>query len=163
MRSSLDSPIYGLDDIYDNKVVTIRYRDPTYPDGFIFEAKPLPGAIDPPNVLAPESRPSNYRPQIGFTRNIGQASLGDSGHRMVNHHSGGYKHHQQQQYNQYNNDNRNFASIAPPNNYRQHSKLATFFCSASLSNWKITVFVFIYISGCYVYVVKKVCENSWYH
>lgn len=112
----LESPIHGLTDVYNNKVVTISYRDPKYPDGFIFEAKRLPGAIDPPNVLAPESRPSNYRPQIGFTRNIGQASLGDSGHRMVNHYSGGYK--QQQQYN---NDNRNFASIAPPNSYRQHS------------------------------------------
>lgn len=116
--------------MYNNKVVTISYRDPKYPEGFVFEAKRLPGSIDPPNVLAPENRPSNYRPQIGFTRNIGQASLGDSGHRMVNHHSGGYK---QQQYNQYNNDNRNFASIAPPNNYRQHSEY--------IFGWKFTFFL----------------------
>lgn len=112
----LESPIYGLNDVYNNKVVTISYRDPKYPEGFVFEAKRLPGSIDPPNVLAPENRPSNYRPQIGFTRNIGQASLGDSGHRMVNHHSGGYK---QQQHNVY---DRNFSSIAPPSNYRQHSE-----------------------------------------
>lgn len=129
MRSSLDSPIYGLDDIYDNKVVTIRYRDPTYPDGFIFEAKRLPGAIEPPNVLAPEQRSSNYRPQIGFNRDFPQASLGDAGHRMVNHHSGGYKQHRQQQQQQgYSSDNRNFASIPPPNNYRQ-SKFISFSCS----------------------------------
>lgn len=102
--------------MYNNKVVTISYRDPKYPEGFVFEAKRLPGSIDPPNVLAPENRPSNYRPQIGFTRNIGQASLGDSGHRMVNHYSGGYK---QQQHNPY---DRNFSSIAPPSNYRQHSE-----------------------------------------
>lgn len=118
---SLPSPILGLDDIYDNKVVTISFRDPKYADGFIFEAKKLPGAIDPPNVLAPEQRPSNYRPQIGFNRDFPQASLGDSGHRMVNHYSGGYKQHRQQQNQQYNNDNRNFASIPPPNNYR-HSE-----------------------------------------
>lgn len=149
---SLESPIYGLDDIYDNKVVTISYRDPKYPDGFIFEAKRLPGtiddeqilivqlmfanrntihlfigAIDPPNVLAPEQRPSNYRPQIGFNRDFPQASLGDSGHRMVNHYSGGYKQHRQQQQQQqnYSSDNRNFASIAPPNNYR-NSKFIEF-------------------------------------
>lgn len=118
---TLDSPIYGLDDIYNNKVVTVSYRDPKYPDGFIFEAKVLPGAIEPPNVLAPENRASNYRPQIGFNRNFPQASLGDSGHRMVNHYSGGYKQHQQQQ-QQYNNDNRNFASIAPPNSYNRNSE-----------------------------------------
>lgn len=130
--SSLESPIYGLDDIYNNKVVTIRYRDPKYPDGFIFEAKPLPGAIEPPNVLAPEQRPSNYRPQIGFNRDFPQASLGQAGHRMVNHHSGGYKQHRQQQQQQhqqnYSSDNRNFASIPPPNNYR-HSEFIQNLCS----------------------------------
>ena len=119
LNSTLESPIYGLDDVYNNKVVTICFRDPKYADGFIFEAKKLPGAIDPPNVLAPENRPSNYRPQIGFNRNFPQASLGDAGHRMVNHYSGGYKQQQQQQYN---NDNRNFASIAPPNSYNRHSE-----------------------------------------
>lgn len=113
--SILESPIRGLIDIHNNTVVTVSFRDPKYPDSFIFEAKRLPGAIDPPNILAPENRPSNYRPQIGFNPNFPQASLGDSGHRMVKHHSGGYKQHQQQQYN----DNRNYASIAPPNNYRQ--------------------------------------------
>ncbi|XP_055322156.1 5'-3' exoribonuclease 2 homolog isoform X2 [Sitodiplosis mosellana] len=116
IEDTLESPIYGLDDVYNNKVVTICFRDPKYADGFIFEAKKLPGAIDPPNVLAPESRPSNYRPQIGFNRNFPQASLGDAGHRMVNHYSGGYK--QQQQHN---NDNRNFATIAPPNSYNRHN------------------------------------------
>lgn len=125
----MESPIYGLDDVYNNKVVTISFRDPKYPDGFIFEAKRLPGSIDPPNVLAPESRPSNYRPQIGFNRNFPQASLGDAGHRMVNHYSGGYKQQQQQQQTQqqYNNDNRNFATIAPPNSYNRQSKCHFFY------------------------------------
>lgn len=113
---SLPSPIYGLDNIYENKVITISFRDPKYADGFIFEAKRLPGAIEPPNVLAPEHRPSNYRPQIGFNRNFPQASLGEAGHRFINHHSGWYKQQPQQQ--QQFNDNRNYASIAPPNNYR---------------------------------------------
>lgn len=113
----LDSPIYGLCEISDNKVITVCYRDPKYPDGFIFEAKRLPGAIDPPNVLAPENRASNYRPQIGFNRNFPQASLGNAGHRMVNHYSGGNKPYQQHQ--QQGNDNRNYASIAPPSNYRR--------------------------------------------
>lgn len=96
----------GLQDIENNKVLTVRYRDPKFPEDFIFKAKRLPKAIDPPTVLAPEHRASNYRPQIGFNRDFPQASLGDAGHRMVNHHSGG------------NNNHRNYASIAPPQNYR---------------------------------------------
>lgn len=96
----------GLRDIHNNKVLTVCYRDPKYPEDFIFKAKRLPNAIDPPTVLAPEQRSSNYRPQIGFNRDFPQASLGDAGHRMVNHHAGG------------NNNNRNYASIAPPQNYR---------------------------------------------
>lgn len=96
----------GLCDIHNNKVLTVRYRDPKYPEDFIFKAERLAKAIDPPTVLAPEHRSSNYRPQIGFNRDFPQASLGDAGHRMVNHYSGG------------NNNNRNYASIAPPQNYR---------------------------------------------
>lgn len=100
--------------MFNNRVVTVRYKDPKYEEGHIFEAKRLPGAVDPPNVLAPENRPSNYRPQIGFNRDFPQASLGEAGHRFVNHHAGAYK-HQQQPYQQ---QQRNYASIAPPNNYR---------------------------------------------
>lgn len=46
-------------------MVTVRYRDPKYPEDFIFKAERLPGAIDPPTVLAAENRSSDYRPQIG--------------------------------------------------------------------------------------------------
>lgn len=102
----MQSPIYGLKDVTDNHVVTVRFRNPKYPEDFVFKAKRLKGAIDPPTVLAPENRPSNYRPQIGFDRNFPQASLGDAGHRMVNHYAGG------------NNNQRNYASIGPPQQYR---------------------------------------------
>lgn len=109
---TLDAPIYGVDDVQDNQVITICYRDPKYPENHIFQAKRLPGAIDPPNVLAPDNRPSNYRPQIGFNRDFPQASLGNAGHRMVNHYSGGNNMHQS-------SDNRGgYVSIAPPQNYR---------------------------------------------
>lgn len=100
-------------------MVTVCFRDPKYEDSFIFEAKRLPGAVDPPNVLAPENRPSGYRPQIGFKRDFPQASLGEAGHRFINHHAGGgYQQRQQQQQQPYQQQQRNYASIAPPNNYR---------------------------------------------
>lgn len=51
-------------------MVTVRFRDPKYPDDFIFKAQRLPGAIDPPTVLAPENRSNDYRPQIGKKKNF---------------------------------------------------------------------------------------------
>lgn len=121
---SLPSPIIGLSEIEENSVVTVRFRDPKYPDEFIFKAEKLPGAVDPPTVLAPENRSNDYRPQIGtfnakilfqmenlkissnftgFNRNFPQASLGAAGHRMVNHHS-----------NSNSEGQRHYASIPPP-------------------------------------------------
>lgn len=107
----LSSPIKGLADIAENEVITVRYRDPKYDSDYKFPATRLENAIDPPNVLGPETREEGYRPQIGFTRNIGQASLGAAGHRMVNNYTGGGGGR--------GNDNRgqNYAQIAPPNNY----------------------------------------------
>lgn len=110
----------GLRDIIDNQVLTARYRDPKYPEDFIFKAKRLPKAIDPPTVLAPEHRPSNYRPQIGFNRDFPQASLGDAGHRMINHHSGG------------NNNHRSYASIGPPQNFRGKFFLYSYYYNINL-------------------------------
>lgn len=113
----MEAPIYGQPDLQDNQVLTVRYRDPKYPEGFTFEAKRLPGAIDPPTVLAPETRATNYRPQIGFNRNFAKASLGDAGHRMVNHYAGPNNFNNQSN----DNSNRNYASIAPPQQYRGKS------------------------------------------
>lgn len=62
---SLPSPIIGLHEIEENSVVTVRFRDPKYPDDFIFKAQKLPGAVDPPAVLAADNRSNDYRPQIG--------------------------------------------------------------------------------------------------
>lgn len=71
---SLPSPIIGLSEIEENSVVTVRFRDPKYPDEFIFKAEKLPGAVDPPTVLAAENRSNDYRPQIGTfnTKNYGK-------------------------------------------------------------------------------------------
>lgn len=61
----MESPINNLPEIEDNKVVTVRFRDPKYDEDFIFSAKKLPNAVDPPAVLAPDDRSNNYKPQIG--------------------------------------------------------------------------------------------------
>lgn len=62
----LESPVAGLHAICENKVYSIKFHDPTYDDDFIFPARRLPGAMDPPNCLKDKGNTSsNYRPMIG--------------------------------------------------------------------------------------------------
>ncbi|XP_050663999.1 5'-3' exoribonuclease 2 homolog [Leptidea sinapis] len=86
----LASPVVGLPPALHNRVVCVRFQDPEYPDDFIFPAKRLRGAVQPPRVLKPgdlshqENR--NWRPQIGMVRSHTVASLELAGHRMLGHH-----------------------------------------------------------------------------
>ncbi|XP_071544805.1 5'-3' exoribonuclease 2 homolog isoform X2 [Panulirus ornatus] len=88
-NGSLKSPVSGLDTLENNQVVTVRFRDPQYPADFVFPARKLPKAKAPPRVLKPqdlsESQSRDYRPQIGFNRNMPRASLNKAGHRALGH------------------------------------------------------------------------------
>jgi Xrn1 helical domain len=98
--SMYTSPVRSLRTVVDNRVVCVRFRDPKYPQDFIFPSVRLDGAIDPPNVLKPgeyngsnrggggggRGRGGDYRPQMGFAPRHDQASLGQAGHRMLSHH-----------------------------------------------------------------------------
>lgn len=80
----------GLHDCTDNQVITVRYRDPKYAPDFIFPARRLPEAIEPPKVLkqGADHGNANYRPVIGFNHNRQQfASVGDPGMRTINHYT----------------------------------------------------------------------------
>ncbi|KAH8393599.1 5'-3' exoribonuclease 2 homolog [Drosophila serrata] len=79
----LRSPISGLPDINENTIVTSTFRDPEYDDDYIFEAKRLPNAVDPPQVL-PSEQGQKHRPVIGFNSHLNRAYVPDSGHRMLN-------------------------------------------------------------------------------
>jgi hypothetical protein len=84
------SVINGLYDCTDNRVITVRYRDPKYAEGFIFPARKLSNATEPPKVLKQGIDQGNphYRPVIGFNHNRSQfASVGEPGHRQVNHYT----------------------------------------------------------------------------
>ncbi|XP_061394809.1 5'-3' exoribonuclease 2 homolog [Musca vetustissima] len=110
INGTLPSPIMGLHDITENQVVTVRFRDPQYDEDFIFPAKRLQNAIDPPTVLAPEGRDSNYKPRIGFNHDMPQAYVSQAGHRHLNNAMG--QGNYQNQYNtqgfNYNNMNNNY-------------------------------------------------------
>ncbi|KAI4467869.1 3' exoribonuclease [Holotrichia oblita] len=70
LNETVNSPIRGLKAIFGNKVCSTRFRDPKYPEGFIFLAKKLKGAKAPLRVLKPqdldEQSHRNWRPQIGM-------------------------------------------------------------------------------------------------
>ena len=49
-------------------VCSARYKDPHYPEDYIFEAKLLPNVEMPPRTLRPQGILGPYRPQIGFSQ-----------------------------------------------------------------------------------------------
>ncbi|XP_033216725.1 5'-3' exoribonuclease 2 homolog [Belonocnema kinseyi] len=77
-----------------NQVFCVRFRDPKYSDNYIFPAKKLKGAVEPPKVLKPQDFEqmnrgggNQWRPQVGFTPSNQIASVGAAGHRMLGHHT----------------------------------------------------------------------------
>ncbi|XP_033114384.1 5'-3' exoribonuclease 2-like [Anneissia japonica] len=87
------SPLPMLPDIKGCKVMSCAYKDPDYGKDYLFKCNMLPGAKLPDKVLKPEdfektkSGNQQWRPRIGFSSNFPRASLGNAGHRMVNHYS----------------------------------------------------------------------------
>ena len=72
------------------RTLCVRYRDLKYGEDFIFPAKRLPNAVDPPKVLKPEdlaNKGANFTPRFGFGERKDRAQLDQAGHRMINHHS----------------------------------------------------------------------------
>ncbi|KDR24133.1 5'-3' exoribonuclease 2-like protein [Zootermopsis nevadensis] len=86
---SLHSPVLGLSVLTRNSVYCVRFRDPKYEDSFVFPARRLKGARDPPRVLKPQdlspSQNRGWKPQIGMAPATQRASLGEAGHRMLGH------------------------------------------------------------------------------
>ncbi|KAF8365792.1 xrn-2 [Pristionchus pacificus] len=80
-------------DLQENGGIMVIYKDPSFPDGFIFPAQKLEGAKELERTLKPgdwdDRRNGQYQPMIGFTRNTGgRASLDSSGHRAIQHEVG---------------------------------------------------------------------------
>ncbi|XP_016944288.2 5'-3' exoribonuclease 2 homolog [Drosophila suzukii] len=129
----LRSPISGLSDINENTTVTTTFKDPEYDDDYIFEAKRLENAVDPPQVLPNEQTGQKHRPVIGFNSHLTRAYVPDSGHRMLNagvrNAQGGGGYGQGGGYNQgggsqaqgYQNNSRNY-NYNYNNNYNQQQQ-----------------------------------------
>lgn len=67
----------------------MRFRDPKYHEDYLFPAKRLKGALEPPRVLKSQDHDQmnrggdRYRPQIGFVPNNKVGALSEGGHRML--------------------------------------------------------------------------------
>ncbi|XP_076268478.1 5'-3' exoribonuclease 2 Rat1 isoform X2 [Rhynchophorus ferrugineus] len=112
-NGSLPSPVKGLSPVLDNNVVCVRFRDPKYRKGYIFPAKKLKGAKDPPRVLKPEDLDAeanrNWRSQIGMAPATQRAYVNQAGHRMLSHYAP--------------RDNKGqYSSIPPPSNLDHRNK-----------------------------------------
>ncbi|XP_068140814.1 5'-3' exoribonuclease 2 homolog [Drosophila tropicalis] len=94
INAILKSPIGDLPDITDNQIVTTTFNDPQYDDDYIFPAKRLPKAVDPPQVLSSQDHHNKTGPVIGFNSHLQRAYVPQGGHRMINNsmqrNQGGY-------------------------------------------------------------------------
>ena len=94
---TIPTPVRSLENLENLRTIVVRYRDPKYDENFIFPAKRLDGATDPPAVLKPGDFDhrgnarggggANYTPRFGFGQRRDQASLDGAGHRMLNHYT----------------------------------------------------------------------------
>ncbi|XP_026332870.1 5'-3' exoribonuclease 2 homolog [Hyposmocoma kahamanoa] len=111
----LASPVIGLRPVLGNRVVCVRFVDPQFPDDFVFPARRLKLAQQPPRVLKPgdlshqENR--NWKPQIGMVRSHTIANLEAAGHRMLGHHLP---------------RDRSYTSVPPPQHQQQHNRSQSF-------------------------------------
>ncbi|XP_058467730.1 5'-3' exoribonuclease 2 homolog [Malaya genurostris] len=142
----MPSPIPDLEPVCENKVVTVKFLDPKYADGFVFPSRKLKGARDQPKVLG-----ANEGPVVGFGPRTNRGGLGSAGHRMMNHYTGagggrGGNNNFSRGGNSYNNNtsNRNFGgsnSSAGSNSHNSNS------ANASSSNSRDGMSVFEQLSS----------------
>ncbi|XP_069788479.1 5'-3' exoribonuclease 2 isoform X1 [Narcine bancroftii] len=86
----VDSPIPALNNIVENNVCSILFKDPQFEDNYIFKAALLPTAVKPPKVLKPsdweQSNPKQpWRPRLGFNPSRQQVHLDQSAFRTLGH------------------------------------------------------------------------------
>ncbi|XP_028296339.1 5'-3' exoribonuclease 2 isoform X3 [Gouania willdenowi] len=107
------SPIPLLRDISHNSAIGVKFKDPSYADGFVFKAVLLSGAKIPTKVLKPgdweRGQRQPWRPQLGFNPNRQQAHLNQSAFRALSHNM---NRNQNPGHGQYSN-------TPPPGNYSQ--------------------------------------------
>ncbi|XP_043552473.1 5'-3' exoribonuclease 2 isoform X1 [Chiloscyllium plagiosum] len=87
---TVESPVPALQDITENNVCSILFKDPQFEDCYIFKASLLPGAVKPPKVLKPadweqSNQKQPWKPRLGFNPNRPQVHLDQAAFRTLGH------------------------------------------------------------------------------
>ncbi|XP_011505747.1 PREDICTED: 5'-3' exoribonuclease 2 homolog [Ceratosolen solmsi marchali] len=116
--ATLPSPINTIP-VRNNKIICVKFKDPKFGSDYIFSAKRLEGAEEPPRVLKPQDFDqmnhgnNQWRPQTGFVPSNKVAFLDDPGHRMLRHHV----------YNPRNRSPGVYGRVPPPSSVQQMSQI----------------------------------------
>jgi hypothetical protein len=64
----IKAPLANCEDIINNQVICVKYRDLLFDDDYIFEAKLLENVVLPQAILKPRDydQMTSYRPKTGF-------------------------------------------------------------------------------------------------
>ena len=98
----LKAPLPNCEDISDNQVLSVKYRDLSYDDDYIFQAKLLESVNLPEATLRPRDydQRNPFQPNLGFAQRPQYNRDFATGRRFVRHALGpqdSYQQHQQQQ------------------------------------------------------------------
>jgi 5'-3' exonuclease len=127
----INAPLPNCDNIDDNQVICVKYRDLLFDDDYVFKAKLLENARLPDATLKPRDydQRTPYRPNMGFAQQqhfprdfapaqrFIQHSIGGQGPYRQQQPAGYFADRQQGQYNAYNNHRAQ--SYSSQSNYRQ--------------------------------------------
>lgn len=98
---SLKAPLPNCEDIPDNQVLSVKYRDLSYDDDYIFKAKLLENVNLPETTLRPRDydQRNPFQPNLGFAQRPQYNRDFATGRRFVRHSLGSQDSYQQRPYN----------------------------------------------------------------
>ena len=98
----IKAPLPNCEDLLDNQVIGVKYRDLSYDDDYIFKAKLLENVIMPDATMRPRDydQTTPYRPNLGFAQRPQYQRDFSTGQRFIRHSMGSQQSYNQQSYNQ---------------------------------------------------------------
>ncbi|CAF0772578.1 unnamed protein product [Didymodactylos carnosus] len=119
----MPSPLKQCENIKQNQVISVKYRDPQYSDDYLFKSQLLKNVTIPTPTLKPLNYDNNrpYRPNLGFAQQPQFQRDFQPAQRFINHSLGG---HQQNsyQYNQRQQQGNMGNQYQQSSSYRHHHR-----------------------------------------
>jgi len=98
----IKAPLANCEDVINNQVICVKYRDLSFDDDYIFKAKLLENVIIPQATLKPRDydQMTPYRPNLGFAQRPQYQRDFAPAQRYIRHAMGSQQSYQQQSYQQ---------------------------------------------------------------